>query len=84
MTPIAAQQSYKNTLKIAQSNGDSMIVDDLNYRIALMDRFPFDTINVQKFTCKNTHGDLGFAGSGTPHNNGFTRWVAKKVIKKVI
>ena len=61
MTPKGAKETYKNTLKNAISNGDDMIVDDLNYRIALMDRFPIDTINLHEFTCKNTHGDYSIS-----------------------
>lgn len=57
MTPERAKESYLNTIKIAQAAGDSMIVDELEYRIGQMEKFSAWHIDIQCYTRKNTHGD---------------------------
>ncbi len=57
MTPERALQSYKKSLAIARSRGDSEIIADLQYRIGLMQRFPDYKFNLAELTCCATHGD---------------------------
>lgn len=57
MTPENAINSYKNTLLIAQNNGDKEIEKDIKYRIELMERFPEYKFDLDRLTCCPTHGD---------------------------
>lgn len=57
MTPANALGSYNNSLKIAYDIGDMEVVKDLEFRIKLMNDFPIEKINIQEFSCGNTHGD---------------------------
>lgn len=57
MTPERALVSYRRSLEIAKSNGDTENVRDLEYRIGLMQRFPQYTFDLNQLTCGATHGD---------------------------
>jgi len=57
MTPQGALQSYTNTLTIAKQSADASIEIDLEYRIGLMEKFPDFCIDIDKLTCRSTHGD---------------------------
>ena len=57
MTPDRASESYKKSLVIAESRGDTEIAADLRYRIYLMQRFPAYEFDLEKLTCCATHGD---------------------------
>lgn len=57
MTPKRALESYRNSLEIAKSDKDMEVVEDLLYRIALMERFPSYTFDLTRLTCQSTHGD---------------------------
>lgn len=57
MTPESALKSYKRSLSIAQSLGDTGIMEDLTYRIGLMARFPDYRFRMDELTCCPTHGD---------------------------
>lgn len=57
MTPENALRSYHRSLETAQNRGDTAIVSDLLYRIGLMERFPTAHFDLEKLTCRATHGD---------------------------
>ncbi len=57
MTPYRALESYIRTLENARKDNDTAIVESLEYRINLMERFPVSDINICNFTSLNTHGD---------------------------
>lgn len=57
MTPEKALKSYKKSLGIAQSKHDEDVMNDLKYRIGLMERFPIYEFDLQALTCQSTHGD---------------------------
>ena len=57
MTPERAMESYRTSLKIAQSEEDAEAVEDLQYRIGLMQRFPSCSFDLNCLTCQSTHGD---------------------------
>lgn len=57
MTPERALSSYRESLKIAQTEEDAEAVSDLQYRIELMQRFPEYTFDLKQLTCQSTHGD---------------------------
>ena len=57
MTPQNAAKSYKKSLQIAQSCNDRQIVEDLEWRLELMERFPDMLFDLKKLTLRNTHGD---------------------------
>lgn len=57
MTPERTLASYERSLTIAQSRGDSEIIEDLKYRIGLMQRFPNYKFDLDELTCCATHGD---------------------------
>jgi len=57
MTPEKAKRSYQKSLAIAQEQGERELVQDLEYRIGLMERFPVRQFDLTKLTCANTHGD---------------------------
>ena len=53
-----AIKAYRNTLDQAKEQGLPTIVDDLQYRIALLEHFPDLSFQLEDLTCKNTHGDF--------------------------
>lgn len=57
MTPARGKESYLRSLAIAKENGDAVNASDLEYRIALMDRFPEYRFDLSRLTCCATHGD---------------------------
>ena len=57
MTPKRALKSYDNSLMIAQEQDDKDVVNDLQYRIHLMQNFPVYRFDLYQFTCRSTHGD---------------------------
>ena len=57
MTPDRALLSYQKSLNIAESQNDTEIIADLQYRIDLMRRFPAYEFDLEKLTCCATHGD---------------------------
>lgn len=57
MTPENALGSYQNSLQIALGKNDAEVVEDLQYRIGLMKRFPKYQFDLEKLTCQATHGD---------------------------
>ena len=57
MTPERALLSYKKSLVIAESRGETEIAADLRYRINLMQRFPAYKFDLNELTCCATHGD---------------------------
>ena len=57
MTPSNALISYNKSYHYALDRGLQNIADDLRYRIELMSRFSMPEIDLNKLTCRNTHGD---------------------------
>lgn len=57
MTPENALGAYQNSLQIALEKEDAEVVEALQYRIGLMQRFPRYQFNLEKLTCQATHGD---------------------------
>ena len=57
MTPERAVASYRESLKIAQTEEDAEVVEDLQYRMELMQRFPKCNFDLNRLTCQSTHGD---------------------------
>lgn len=57
MTPERALESYRRSLAIARERGDAAVCGDLEYRIALMERFPKYEFDLNRLTCRPTHGD---------------------------
>lgn len=57
MTPEKAIHSYKNSLDIAGQNAHKKIEKDLIERIRILENFPDFKIDMNKLTCRNTHGD---------------------------
>ena len=57
MTPRRVLTSYRSSLAAAVRQGDSEIVDELEWRIGLMERFPAWTFDLNRLTLCNTHGD---------------------------
>lgn len=57
MTPENARKSYEKSIIIAKTNGDTAIVEDLEYRIGLMKRFEKREIDFARLTCQASHGD---------------------------
>lgn len=57
MTPTRVIQSYQNSIKIARKKKMEDIEEDLNYRIELLEHFPYPTIEIDQLSCGNTHGD---------------------------
>lgn len=57
MTPQRALESYGRSLEIARKKKDRQIIQDLEYRIGLMHRFPQYTFDLNALTCRPTHGD---------------------------
>lgn len=58
MTPENAMLSYKKSLETAKKEGRADIASDIEYRIALMERFPKMSFDLSKLTCRATHGDF--------------------------
>lgn len=58
MTPPRALESYHRSMKIAEANADTEIIEDLKYRIDLMQRFPEYRFDMEQLTCCATHGDF--------------------------
>lgn len=58
MTPENALKSYHRSREIAERLNDTEIITDLDYRIGLMQRFPAYTFDLNKLTCRATHGDF--------------------------
>lgn len=59
MTPQRAESSYQTSLQWALQAGEQSIVRDLQYRIKLLPFLQEVTIDIQKFSRGNTHGDYG-------------------------
>lgn len=57
MTPENALRSYENTIETARRNGDIEIEQDLIFRIELVKKFPDYSFDLDKLTCRATHGD---------------------------
>ena len=57
VTPDRASESYKKSLIIAESRGETENAADLEYRIGLMQRFPAYEFDLDRLTCCATHGD---------------------------
>lgn len=57
MTLQRARESYRRSLEIAVRRGDDAIAAELAWRIGLTERFPAWTFDLEKLTCRNTHGD---------------------------
>lgn len=57
MTPQNALCSYRKSLVRAREWQDKEAIVDLQYRIALMQRFPTYHFDLQQLTCQSTHGD---------------------------
>lgn len=58
MTPQRALVSYEESLEIAKKMKKKEIVSDLEFRIHLVKNFPDMHFDLDKLTCKNTHGDF--------------------------
>lgn len=58
MTPRRALESYRQSLLTAIDTGDSTSAGELEYRIALMERFPDLSFELDRLTCAGTHGDF--------------------------
>jgi Ser/Thr protein kinase RdoA (MazF antagonist) len=48
---------YHDSLKIAQTNGQSKIASDIEYRLSILESAQNIDLDLKKFTLKNTHGD---------------------------
>ena len=57
MTTENALDAYRNSLQTALEKEDAEVVEDLQYRIGLMKRFPKYQFDLEKLTCLATHGD---------------------------
>lgn len=57
LTPETAVTNHINTLKLAVDNGDTAIVQILQEKIKLIERYKDLTFDFDKMTCRNTHGD---------------------------
>lgn len=57
MTPQRALESYHSSLKHARELDDRQSVEELKYRIGLMERFPGMSFVLDRLTCRPTHGD---------------------------
>ena len=57
MSPEKSILSYLETLKIAEAKNDIKIIKDIEYRISLLKAIEKVDIQMDKLTCKNTHGD---------------------------
>jgi len=57
MTPENALRSYEDSLRIAMEQKDVEVMEDLQYRIELMKRFPKYKFDIKRLTCQSTHGD---------------------------
>lgn len=58
MTPERALESYRYSLSIAKEQKHEEVIEDLQYRIELMERFPRLYFDLSKLTCQATHGDF--------------------------
>lgn len=57
MTPQNAIHSYRNSLEVAERQGEKELAEELQYRIGLMQRFPKYEFEIDRLTCLPTHGD---------------------------
>ena len=57
MTPQRALESYRRSFAAALRLGDAESAEDLKWRISLMERFPAWRFDLNRLTCRNTHGD---------------------------
>ena len=57
LTPQTARLSYLETLKLSEARNDINVINDINYRISILDVIKKVSFEVSKLTCKNTHGD---------------------------
>lgn len=57
MTIKNAGQSYRKSLAIARERKDEAIIEDLEFRIRLTEKFPEMDFEPDKLTYRNTHGD---------------------------
>lgn len=57
VNPKSALESYKKSLKIAKERNEVVAIEDLSYRIKLLDKLKNVDLDMDKFTYKNTHGD---------------------------
>lgn len=57
MKPETARKFYEGSLQTARRLGHIEIEKDLDYRIEIVRHFSDYKIDVEKLTCKNTHGD---------------------------
>jgi Putative homoserine kinase type II (protein kinase fold) len=57
MTPERAKSNNETTLKLAYEKEDTEIVNAIKYKMKMLDSFGDLNIEVNKMTCKNTHGD---------------------------
>ena len=57
MTPQRALESYECSYATAVRLGDKQIAEELEWRIALMKRFPSWSFDLSALTVRNTHGD---------------------------
>ncbi len=55
--PETVRGFYLKTLEVAQQNKETRIINDVEYRISLLDMIKEIKLNMKQFTCKNTHGD---------------------------
>lgn len=61
MTPQRAIESYHNTMILAENYGDIQTIEELKFRINLMEKFPYQTIQIKELSCGNTHGDYNIS-----------------------
>ena len=57
MNPKSALESYKKSLEIAKERNEVVAIEDLTYRIELLNKLKNIDLDMEKFTYKNTHGD---------------------------
>lgn len=57
LSPEKSILSYLETLKIAETKNDIKIIKDIEYKISLLKAIHKVDIQMDKLTCKNTHGD---------------------------
>ena len=57
VNPENAKESYLKSLDLALKNNDKQNVEDIKYRIKLLDKIKNINLEINKFTYKNTHGD---------------------------
>lgn len=57
MTPENAKESYLHSYELAKEKGNADILDDLEFRLKIVEKFSGWKFDIQKLTYCNSHGD---------------------------